>query len=91
MSRERKLMATAWIAMIAVSASSAPPRCAAPKATKIVEFGFKSPMATEVASGGNLLVDVEFGSRHQLYALAQGVWAGAGKRVIPRCRIPPLF
>jgi hypothetical protein len=56
-----------------------------PRDGKIVEFGFKSPTATEVASGGRLLVDVEFGSRHQLYALAQGVWAGrqAGDPALP--------
>jgi len=47
-----------------------------PKDGRIVEFGFKSAMATEVASGARLLVDVESGPRHQLYALAQGVWGG---------------
>lgn len=28
----------------------------------------------EVASGGRLIVDVEFGRGRQLYALSQGVW-----------------
>jgi sugar lactone lactonase YvrE len=32
------------------------------------------PRATEVASGGSLIVDVEFGRRQELYALSQGVW-----------------
>jgi sugar lactone lactonase YvrE len=30
--------------------------------------------ATQVASGASLIVDVEFGRRHALYALSQGVW-----------------
>lgn len=30
--------------------------------------------ATEVASGASLIVDVEFGSCRQLYALSQGIW-----------------
>jgi hypothetical protein len=36
----------------------------------------KSPTATEVASGAPLLVDVEFGPGHRLYALSQGDWSG---------------
>jgi hypothetical protein len=32
----------------------------------------KSPAATEIASGAPLLVDVEFGPGHRLYALSQG-------------------
>jgi DNA-binding beta-propeller fold protein YncE len=47
-----------------------------PQDGKVVEFGFKSPTPTEVASGARLLVDVETGPRHQLYALSQGVWGG---------------
>jgi hypothetical protein len=31
--------------------------------------------ATEVASGASLLVDVEFGPHHRLYALSQGDWS----------------
>ena len=30
----------------------------------------------EVARGASLLVDVELGPQHQLYALSQGVWDG---------------
>jgi hypothetical protein len=56
-----------------------------PKDGKVVEFGFKSPSASEVASGARLVVDVEFGPHHQLYALSQGVWAGqeAGDPALP--------
>ena len=35
-------------------------------------FDARSPQPREVASGGRLLVDVEFGRGHKLYALAQG-------------------
>jgi hypothetical protein len=45
-----------------------------PEAGKIVSFRPKAPVAKEVASGGRLLVDVEFGRGHALYALAQGVF-----------------
>jgi len=45
-----------------------------PKDGKVVSFQPKSPTATEVASGGRLLVDVEFGRGRTLYALAQGVF-----------------
>jgi hypothetical protein len=56
-----------------------------PENGKIVEFAFKSPSATVVASGAPLLVDVAFGPRHRLYALAQGIWAGnqAGDPALP--------
>ena len=47
-----------------------------PQNGKIVEFGFRSPTPNEVASGARLLVDVETGPGHQLYALSQGVWGG---------------
>ena len=43
-----------------------------PEDGKVVSFGPKSPTATEVASGASLLVDVEFGRGHLLYALSQG-------------------
>ena len=43
-----------------------------PENGKVVTFGPKSPTATEVASGAPLLVDVEFGRGHLLYALSQG-------------------
>ena len=45
-----------------------------PETGKITSFRPKAPVAREVASGGRLLVDVEFGRGHALYALAQGVW-----------------
>jgi sugar lactone lactonase YvrE len=45
-----------------------------PQNGKIITFKPKSPHPRDVASGGRLLVDVEFGPRHGLYALAQGVW-----------------
>jgi hypothetical protein len=47
-----------------------------PDEGKIVSFRTKSPTAREVASGAPLLVDVEFGRGHRLYALSQGVWDG---------------
>ena len=43
-----------------------------PRDGKIVSFRTSSEAATDVAAGGRLLVDVEFGTRHQLFALAQG-------------------
>jgi hypothetical protein len=48
-----------------------------PEDGKVVSFGPKSPTATEVASGASLLVDVEFGREHILYALSQGDFSGA--------------
>lgn len=47
-----------------------------PETGKVVSFSPKSSTATEVASGGRLLVDVEFGRGSSLYALSQGVWLG---------------
>jgi len=43
-----------------------------PEDGRVVSFTTTSPTATEVASGGRLLVDVEFGRGRTLYALAQG-------------------
>jgi hypothetical protein len=43
-----------------------------PQTGKVVSFGPKSSVATEVASGASLLVDVEFGRGRSLYALSQG-------------------
>lgn len=56
-----------------------------PKDGRVVEFGFRSPAATEVASGAPLLVDVETAPHHHLYALAQGIWKGsqAGEPALP--------
>jgi sugar lactone lactonase YvrE len=43
-----------------------------PEDGKIVSFQPGSSSVTQVAIGGRLLVDVEFGPRHDLFALAQG-------------------
>lgn len=48
-----------------------------PKNGKIVEFQPPSTVATELATGAPLLVDVETGPHHRLYALSQGTWVGA--------------
>ena len=42
----------------------------------MVAFRPESTTVREVASGSPLLVDVEFGPRHRLYALSQGVGSG---------------
>lgn len=47
-----------------------------PEDGRVVSFGPKSSGATEVASGAELLVDVEFGLGRSLYALSQGDWDG---------------
>ena len=47
-----------------------------PEDGKVVSFGPQSSTATEVASGGRLLVDVESGRGRTLFALSQGVWDG---------------
>jgi hypothetical protein len=41
---------------------------------KVVAFRPKSPTVRDVAAGSPLLVDVEFGRGHRLYALSQGVF-----------------
>jgi len=43
-----------------------------PQDGKVVSFQPTSDAVTEVAAGGPLLVDVEFGASHDLFALAQG-------------------
>jgi hypothetical protein len=45
-----------------------------PENGKIVSFDAKSSTVTDVASGGRLLVDVEFGRGQTLFALAQGMF-----------------
>ena len=45
-----------------------------PKDGKVVAFRPTSPTVRDVAAGGRLLVDVEFGRGHRLYALSQGVF-----------------
>ena len=47
-----------------------------PQDGKVVAFGPTSTSVGEVASGRPLLVDVEFGHGHRLYALSQGVGSG---------------
>jgi sugar lactone lactonase YvrE len=47
-----------------------------PENGKVVAFRSKSTSVSEVASGSPLLVDVEFGRGHRLYALSQGVGSG---------------
>lgn len=46
-----------------------------PETGKIVSFTPQSAAATDVASGGRLLVDVEFGRGQTLFGLSQGVWS----------------
>ncbi len=45
-----------------------------PEDGKVVAFRPNSPAVRDVAAGARLLVDVEFGPRHRLYALSQGVF-----------------
>ena len=45
-----------------------------PATGKVLSFGANAPAVSEVASGASLIVDVEFGRGHQLYALSQGSW-----------------
>ena len=47
-----------------------------PENGRVVAFRPKSTRVSEVASGSPLLVDVEFGRGHRLYALSQGVGSG---------------
>jgi sugar lactone lactonase YvrE len=47
-----------------------------PENGKVVAFRPRSTTAREVASGSPLLVDVEFGRGHRLYAVSQGVGSG---------------
>jgi hypothetical protein len=47
-----------------------------PEDGKVVALRPGSPTVRELASGSPLLVDVEFGPRHRLYALSQGVGSG---------------
>jgi hypothetical protein len=47
-----------------------------PEDGKVVAFRPTSTTAREVAAGSPLLVDVEFGRGHRLYALSQGVGSG---------------
>ena len=50
-----------------------------PQNGKVVSFGPKSSVATDVAAGARLLVDVEFGRGRTLFAISQGVWDGVAE------------
>jgi sugar lactone lactonase YvrE len=56
-----------------------------PEDGKVVAFRPKSTTVRDVASGSPLLVDVEFGRGHRLYALSQGIFGGgpAGAPALP--------
>jgi sugar lactone lactonase YvrE len=83
----RKGKVAEWIALdnvvptgLAVSGSAvymaeAGPVPHLPADGKVVRLRPRPGAATEVASGAALLVDVEFGRGHQLYALSQGTFA----------------
>lgn len=45
-----------------------------PQTGRVVAFTPGATAAKPVASGASLIVDVEFGRDHELYALSQGVW-----------------
>jgi sugar lactone lactonase YvrE len=45
-----------------------------PEDGKVVAITPRSVAPVEIASGAPLVVDVEFGPDHRLYALAQGIW-----------------
>lgn len=49
-----------------------------PEVGKVVSFTATSSTVTDVAAGARMIVDVEMGRGHQLYALSQGVWDPAG-------------
>jgi hypothetical protein len=57
----------------------------APQDGKVVAFGPRSPVVTEVAAGMPLLVDVELGRGRSLFALSQGEFGGgpAGSPALP--------
>ena len=56
-----------------------------PEDGKVVAFRPNSPTVRDVAAGARLLVDVEFGRGHRLYALSQGIFGGgpAGSPALP--------
>lgn len=56
-----------------------------PEDGKVVSFTPRSADVEEVAAGGRLIVDVEFGRGRTLYALAQGFWQGTmdGEPALP--------
>jgi hypothetical protein len=60
-----------------------------PEDGKVVAIKPRADAAVEIASGAPLVVDVEFGPKHRLYALSQGIWdlpplpSNAGKPASP--------
>lgn len=50
-----------------------------PDTGRVLTFTRSGRPATEVARGASLLVDVELGPRHELYALSQGQWDGVAE------------
>lgn len=50
-----------------------------PEDGKIVTFDPHSPTVTEIATGGRLLVDVEFGRGRTLFGLSQGIFGGGAE------------
>jgi hypothetical protein len=54
-----------------------------PEDGKVVAINAHSLSVTEVASGGRLLVDVEFGRGRRLYALSQGVFPEGARDGFP--------
>ena len=54
-----------------------------PEDGRVVAFRPKSTTVREVASGSPLLVDVEFGRGHRLYALSQGIFPLGGPPAAP--------
>jgi hypothetical protein len=59
-----------------------------PSDGKVVAFRPSSPTVREVAAGGRLLVDVEFGRRQRLYGLSQGIFPPGPLRAHRPCRTP---
>jgi hypothetical protein len=47
-----------------------------PQDGRVVAFTTRSPAVREVASGASMIVDVELGPRHTVFALSQGQWNG---------------
>jgi hypothetical protein len=54
-----------------------------PEEGKVVAITPWSHTPVEIASGAPLVVDVEFGPDHRLYALAQGIWTPPGNAGAP--------
>ena len=59
-----------------------------PEDGKVVAFRLNSPAVRDVAAGARLLVDVEFGRKHRLYALSQGVFPPGNPGALRQSRTP---